>query len=139
MRVRFPSPATVLALVALFVALGGTAVAAGVVPKARFALNSAKLQGKTAAQVAAVPGPATSAAALIATRTKPFSIGAQNAQGVTATCESGEKVVGGGYGGNGVLIAPVSAPNSDGTAWTAILVNVGDSATSGNVYAVCLK
>lgn len=56
------SPATVLASIALLVSLSGTAIAAGAVPlakKALFANNAGKLQGKTAAQVAALPGPAT--------------------------------------------------------------------------------
>lgn len=61
-RVRRPSVATVLASIALLVSLSGTAVAAGVVPlakKAFFARNAGKLQGKTARQVARIPGPAT--------------------------------------------------------------------------------
>ena len=61
--IRLPSPAMVVAMLALLVALSGTAVAAGIVPKAKVALNSLKLQGKTAAQVAALaPAPTTSAA-----------------------------------------------------------------------------
>ena len=53
-RIPRPSPALVLAVVALFVALSGTAVAAGVVPLAKRALvadNAKKLQGKTTAQI----------------------------------------------------------------------------------------
>jgi hypothetical protein len=47
-----PSPALVLALLALFVALGGTAVAATpVVKRALFADNAAKLQGRSAAAI----------------------------------------------------------------------------------------
>lgn len=63
LRINLPSPATVLASIALFVSLSGTAIAAGAVPlakKALFANNAGKLQGKTAEQVAAIPGPATS-------------------------------------------------------------------------------
>jgi hypothetical protein len=51
-RIRTPSPALVISLVALFVALGGTAVAAGIVPLAQRALvadNAKKLQGKDVA------------------------------------------------------------------------------------------
>jgi Na+-transporting methylmalonyl-CoA/oxaloacetate decarboxylase gamma subunit len=53
-----PSPALVVALLALFISLSGTAVAAGVVPlakralsadKAKVADNARKLEGKTAA------------------------------------------------------------------------------------------
>jgi len=67
MRIRI-SPALIVALLALFVALGGTAVAAGIVPLARHAYtsdsatvarNARHLGGKTAAQIAAsVRGPA---------------------------------------------------------------------------------
>ena len=63
LRLRTPSPALVVAVIALFVALSGTAVAAGVVPMAKralFANNAGKLQGKSARQLAALPGPATS-------------------------------------------------------------------------------
>src|SRR3954462_13720558 len=48
------SPSLALSLVALFGALGGTAVAAGIVPRAKLADNALKLQGKTAAQIAAL-------------------------------------------------------------------------------------
>ena len=54
--VRRVSPAMVVALLALFVALSGTAVAAGVVPLAKRSLsadNAKKLQGDTKAQIAA--------------------------------------------------------------------------------------
>jgi len=63
MHKKLPAPATVLASIALLVSLTGTAVAAGAVPlakKAMFASNSGKLQGRTAGQVAAIPGPANS-------------------------------------------------------------------------------
>ncbi len=62
MHRRHMSPALVVALIALFVSLGGTAVAAGVVPLAKRALtadkakqadNAKRLGGRTAAQIAA--------------------------------------------------------------------------------------
>jgi len=61
-NLRRPSPALVVAVLALLVSLSGTAFAAGVVPLAKRALvadNAKKLGGKTRAQVAATPGPAT--------------------------------------------------------------------------------
>ena len=45
----------VLAAIALFVALTGTAVAAGIVANAKLPLNAGKLQGSTAAQLAEAP------------------------------------------------------------------------------------
>jgi hypothetical protein len=53
-RISRPSPALVVALLALFVSLSGTAIAAGVVPLAKRALmadNAKKLGGQSAAQV----------------------------------------------------------------------------------------
>jgi len=57
-RFRFPSPATGIATIALFVALSGTAVAAGIVAKAKFALNAGgpDIQGVTL-QTAPSSGP----------------------------------------------------------------------------------
>jgi hypothetical protein len=55
-RIPRPSPAFVLALLALLVSLSGTAVAAGVVPLAKRALsadNAKKLQGQSTAQLVA--------------------------------------------------------------------------------------
>ena len=52
-----PSPALVVAVLALFVSLSGTAVAAGVVPLAKRALsadNAKKLEGQTAAAIASL-------------------------------------------------------------------------------------
>ena len=139
-RLRPPSPATVLATVALFVALGGTAVAAGVVPKAKFALNAAKLQGKSAAQVSALPGPASSASALVATRTTPFSLGASDVKMFSSACQAGEKAVGGGYATLGAVLSITSLPSSDGASWQIELLNVDKTGgATGNVYAVCLK
>ena len=86
-RLRLPSPATVLASIALFVALTGTAVAAGIVAKAKFALNAGKLQGNTAAQVAALPGPASSAASLVTVKSSAFTLGVK-AEAVTGLCHA---------------------------------------------------
>jgi hypothetical protein len=56
-RVSRPSPSFALSLLALFISLSGTAVAAGVVPLAKHALvadNAKKLQGHTSAEVVAL-------------------------------------------------------------------------------------
>jgi hypothetical protein len=70
------TPSLVISVLALFVALAGTGVAANIVPLAKKALtankakladtakNARKLDGQTAAQVASIPGPATDAATL---------------------------------------------------------------------------
>jgi hypothetical protein len=139
MKIRLPSPATVLATIALFVALSGTAVAAGIVAKAKFALNAGKLQGQTAAQVAAIPGPASSAASLVATKTASFSLNAQDAHVVTVACDSGQKAISGGYTSSQAVLEGPTAPSGDGSSWQLLLVNIDNTTASGTAYAVCLK
>ena len=72
-KLRLPSPAMFIALVSLFVALTSTGWAQNAVPlakraltadKAKVAANAQRLQGRTAAAIAATPGPATDAATL---------------------------------------------------------------------------
>jgi hypothetical protein len=156
-----PSPALVVALTALFVALSGTAVAAGVVPLAKRALsadNAKKLGGKTAAQVAslpgpaatlggktadqiaATPGPASSIASLVSTKSAPWSLNPSQVASFTVACNAGQKAVGGGYDNpNGDAIAFDSKPGADGTSWSVLELNVSTTApASGSVYAVCV-
>jgi len=162
MRTKLPSPALVLASLALLVSLSGTAIAAGAVPlakKALFANNAGKLQGKTATQVAAIegpanrlngktadeiaatPGPASSATALVSTVTAPFSLAAQRDAEFSASCPAGTRVVAGGYSymGNTLVLSFDSRPTSD-TTWTIYLLDASTTASaSGSIYAICLK
>jgi hypothetical protein len=141
-RLPISRPAFALLVVLLFTALSGTAVAAGVVPlakKALFANNAGKLQGKTVAQVAALPGPATGAVDLVATRTTSISIPADAARVIIVACQAGEKALSGGYTSNGVLVSAATAPTSDGASWQLALLNLGDSTATGTAYAVCVK
>lgn len=160
MKSRFskPSPALIVAILALFVALGGTAgavVTAKVVPLAKRALvadNAKKVGGLTAAQVAtagakvavtavaqALPGAATG---LISTQTASFSLAPGAEQAVTASCGAGSKALGGGFSNptSALVLSAGSTPTSDGTGWTEDLINVDSStAASGTVVATCLK
>lgn len=118
MKFRLSGPAFVLALVALFVALGGGAVAAGIVPLARHAVtagtadNALKLDGKTSAQLAkslrgargpqGVQGPpgasgetgATGAAGKQGATGAQGAAGPQGSQGPKGDVGAGLKVVG---------------------------------------------
>jgi hypothetical protein len=137
---RLPSPAFVVALIALFVALSGTAVAAGVVPLAKRSLkadDALKLQGRTAAQLAALPGPASSAAGLVSTKTATLAVPAdEGRQGVIA-CDRG-KIVGGGFNSEEGVFAMESRPISD-TTWSFFLGNLSDTRQADvTLYAVCL-
>jgi hypothetical protein len=146
-KFRLPSPAMVVALVALFVALGGTAVAAGpIVKRALLADNALKLQGKTlsavvqqaAAEGAKLPGPASSAAGLVSTKSTSASVAADGEGEFAASCDAGQKVVSGGYSTSGPVISFDSRPTSD-TTWSVYLANLSQSnAANISVYAVCL-
>ena len=70
---RLTTPTVVVSMLAVFVALAGTGWAQEAVPlakraltadKAKVATNALKLNGQTATQVAATPGPGTDAASL---------------------------------------------------------------------------
>ena len=147
MRVRLPSPALAVAMAALFISLSGTAVAAGIVPLAKRALTADTAKGlgtQSAAQITsaavAVPGPASSAAALTAVRTAPISVGPENGARASVSCAAGEKAVGGGFAmDSGVPIVLSSTPTSDGSSWTVTVLNLDDAAASGSVQAVCVK
>ena len=160
-KLRLPSPAMAVALAALFVALGGTAVAAGVPALAKRALvadNAKKLGGKTSAQllatantaakaaaqsaaagVAQQPGPASTAAGLVTVKTAPFNLGGNGEGDFTAACDAGQKAVGGGFDNPaGVVLSIDSRPGPDGASWKVYLF-AGSSGGSGNIYVVCLR
>ncbi len=158
-RFRRPSPALVLAVVALFVALSGTAVAAGVVPLAKRALvadtakkalvanNALKLGGKTSAQIlASVPPPVippvSTVSALTSIVSANFTLNAATEQNVTATCPSGAKAVGGGFTNPtaALILSAGSSPTADGSGWTEDLINLTSTTNgSGTVVVTCLK
>jgi hypothetical protein len=154
-RMARPSPAMVVALIALFVALSGTAVAAGIVPLAKRALsadNAKKLQGFTAARIAAagavagshLPGPASTASNLVAVQAGTFSLAAGTATSspnatFSVACPSGAKAISGGYSSNFNVQGADSAISSDGSTFSVLLVNFDTNAATGVTYAVCLK
>src|SRR5690348_12469386 len=110
-----PSPALVVACVALVVALSGTAIAAGIVPDARHAhnadvatraLNADRLQGRTATQIAVagaragaqLPGPASTAAGLVSLKTgTPVSLAVGQTGAFTVTCDAGARALSAGF------------------------------------------
>lgn len=154
MRRNLGGPALVVAVVALFVALGDGAVAAGIVPLARHAItattatNALKLGGKTPAQVrktlrgpAGPTGPAGPAgaagapgSAMVTLHTQSFSLAVAGGDGdsasVTASCSTGQKAVGGGYtsdstlGLAGGVLGADSSPTTADDGWTTFVENL---------------
>jgi hypothetical protein len=152
-----PSPSLVVAVIALFVALGGSAgaVVTAAVPLAKRALvadNAKKLNGLTAKQIAtvgatagaqasaSVPGPASTAVAIVSRKTAAATIGAGGAQVYTIACDSGQKVVGGGFTSDGPLIVAIASAPTDDATWSVGLLNVDDAAGHNvTLYATCIK
>jgi hypothetical protein len=146
-------PALVVAVIALFVALGGTAGAAeqAAVPLAKRALvadNAKKLGGQTLAQLtaktaaavqaaAAAPGPASTTAGLTAIKTGSGQIATESINGLDVTCDAG-KLVGGGFSSDGAVLVVDSFPKSD-TTWSAAGLNLGSGTANFTVYAICQK
>jgi hypothetical protein len=160
LNLRRPSPAMVVALVALFVSLSGTAVAAGVplAKRALFASNAGKLQGRTARQVASMPGPATTldgllpeeiaempgpastASSLVASASAPFALAPDEGKDFSAACPGGAKAIAGGYTSPNAVLEWDTRPTGDGNGWTLFLDNVSATlSATGTVYAICLR
>ncbi|HET7856976.1 MAG TPA: hypothetical protein VFL41_11010 [Gaiellaceae bacterium] len=159
-KLHRPSPALVVALVALFVSLSGTAVAAGVplAKRALFANNAGKLQGKTARQIEELPGPATTlngfsaediarqpspastASSLVSSGSAPFALAPSEEKDFSAQCPSFAKAVSGGFTTPDDVLATDTRPTADGAGWTLFLINLSASqSATGNVQVVCLS
>jgi hypothetical protein len=163
LKLRRPSPALVVALLALFISLSGTAVAAGVplAKRALFANNAGKLQGRSPAQIAAIPGPATylngmraediveqaagqagpasTASGLVSVVSAPFALAPGEEKDFSAGCPGNAKALSGGFTTPNTVLATDTRPTSDGRGWTLYLINLSDTVSAtGNVQAVCL-
>jgi hypothetical protein len=161
-------------MIALFVALSSTGIAATIVPlakraltadKAKVATDAKKLNGQTATQIAAIPGPATDAATLngqtagqIAAAPGPASSisgstftlrsdtwsldGEGRTSKVTVNCQAGERVIAGGWDeAEGAAYVLTDRPVPDGSGWRFIVwAESGDTLpASGTAWAICAK
>jgi hypothetical protein len=151
-----PSAALVVAMIALFVALGGTAgaVVTAAVPLAKRALvadNAKKVNGLTAAQLggAAVAvaleespagaRPASTASALVGVKTATASLAANGEGEFTVTCDGAQRAAGGGFSSDGAVYNFDSYPSGT-NAWKLYLVNA-DETKGANItlYATCVR
>jgi hypothetical protein len=142
LRIKLPSPALVIACLALFVALSGTAVAAAIVPLAKRALSADTLKGKTPAalvrEAAQLPGPASSAGGVFSTKTQGDSLGADTYRELMVACDSGRKAVGGGFWSDGPVVDMGSRPVGD-TTWQLGLYNLSTTrAATLTLHVVCV-
>jgi hypothetical protein len=137
-KLRMPSPALVISLIALSISLGGTSIAAvPPVKRALFASNAAKLQGKKLREVAALPGPTRSVGDLVFPRTVDRVIQPGQATEVTASCGQAKAISGGFFSDDAVSLRDTRATTE--SAWTYRLVNVGQGAAEVSVQVLCLR
>ena len=149
------TPTLVVAMIALFVTVVGTAGAAAeqAVPLAKRALvadNAKKLGGQTLAQLtartaaavqaaAATPGPASTAAGLVTIKTGTGQIPAGGAQAFTVVCDAGQKVMGGGFSSDKLVLGFDSYPSND-TTWSLFLGTLDEAAAANvSLYATCVR
>jgi hypothetical protein len=166
-RIPHPSPAMVVAMIALLVALSGTAFAAGVVPVATRALNAdnaKKLQGKTSAQLLTLASAKSqladdashlqgktadeivaaaqtkSVSGFVTIKQSNFSMGFGAIVDYTMSCDAGQKAISGGSQySQAPAVVVESRPTADGSAWKVMLANPSDSdGAFGNLFVVCV-
>jgi len=166
-RIPHPSPALVVAMLALLVALTGTAVAAGVVPLAKRALvadNAKKIQGKTSDQIVALASASSrladdashlqgktvdevvgmaqtkSVAGFFTLKQSNFSMTTSSLTDFTIHCDAGQKALSGGSEySQAPAIMVESRPSSDGSSWKVLLANPSTSdGAFGNLFVVCV-
>ena len=147
-----PSPALVIAVLALFFALGGAAGAAvtAAVPLAKRALtadNAKKLNGFNATQIAIagaragaeIPGPATTAASLVSVKTTTTSMAAGAEGEFTIACDANQRVAGGGFASDGGVFNLDSHP-SNASTWRLYLVNGSETEGAAvTLFATCIR
>lgn len=116
---RYPSPAIVIALIALFVALTGTA------------LGTAKLQG------------ATPYKAQVTVKTGAWALAGNNQfKGYPTSCGTAGKAVSGGWSQTdpalGGVLSLSGYPMAGGKGWKVWIWNI-TGAHNGTTYVVCVK
>jgi hypothetical protein len=157
-RLKAPSPALVISLIALFVALGGTTYAAtslrknsvGTAQLKNGAVTKKKINKKTIAALKGNQGPPAGANAIV--RSAQFVVGAHSQNGGVVLCQAGERATGGGLTPGGITAgqiiplenAPansagqVAGPGQAPQGWFVVLSNALGSPITGTVYAVCV-
>ena len=156
LKTKRPSPAFVVAMVALFVALGGTAgaVVNAAVPLAKRALvadNAKKLGGQTSAQIAAQgakaalalspagPRPASTTAGLVVSKSQAGgSVPSGAIRTAQIACDAGQTAVGGGMSSDGAVATFDSYP-VNATTWEIGFGNLGDGAANATLYVICMR
>jgi hypothetical protein len=111
---------------------------------ANVAVDAQALGGLTAAQIAAMPGPANAlSASLFTVRTDSFEL-SQEGQivGVTVNCQAGERAIAGGWAQeDGAAYVLQDSPTANSTGWRFVVWGASGNnlAAVGTIYAICAK
>lgn len=117
MNRRRPSTATVIALVALFVALGGTSIAAS-----RYVITSTSQIKPSVRKALRGPTPASPSLTYLSTVNSPaVPVAAGTVGSATATCPAGTRAVSGG--GTGSVADIAASVMVEHNSWLLIVVN----------------
>ena len=168
-RMRRPSSALVVAMVALFVALGGTAgaVVSAAVPLAKRALtadkakvalvaeNAKKLGGQTSSQIVsqaasqaaqqalsqspAGPRPASTTAGLVVSKSQPAGSVNPGSIRTVQIACDSGQTAVGGGMSSDGAVAMFDSYPLNATTWEVGFGNLGSGAVNANVYVLCLK
>jgi hypothetical protein len=135
----------VVALIALFVSLSGTALAAKPVARALFANNAGKLQGSTRAQVIALAGaaarqqPVTSVRGLVSVSSREFFALPGSGTTESVSCASGRAISGYWTTVGDSEGVPVNITPTNESTWSFVIKNLrADGPARGTVSVVCL-
>lgn len=146
MKIRWPSPAMSVAMLALFVALGGTAFAS--------ASGRIPVHGARSTAHPTKSRPLKTAALTILNRSLTFDIAARTDGDYVAQCAAGEHAVAGGWQPHTIVrLAQFegkhpdlpdiwglqTGPTANGKGWHVMLLNFGKAGDKVDVYAVCAK
>ncbi len=152
LRLKAPSPALIISLIALFAALGGTSYAAlanGSVGTAQLknkAVTNAKLAPLSVGYAKIINGAVGLSKLGVSTPTASVTVPALRRGSITAACPSGTVVLDGGGGFTGTTV-PVNQPNgtlqmSNASGTSGWLIQGFNNATSSQTLvarAVCIR
>ena len=138
---RRPSPALIVAIVALVVSLSGGAIAATYVITSSKQIKPRVITGKHVKKGSL--GPDVLAGSNVTVRKVEGTIPAGGSETIKASCASGEKATGGGYEDAGPIVVASKPDPESGTprAWVveAYDASLTPSDTKQPVYVVCTK
>jgi hypothetical protein len=130
------SPATVLAMLALFIAAGGTGYAVTKLPKNSVGTQQIKSKAVTTPKLAA---DASARIAGLTYKKYTFVAPAHVAQVVTVPCPQGLTAIGGGLESPHELGTVLLDGHPLGSAWETSIGNGADVGQSVSAYAICAK